>query len=351
MSEITNPNTAKAVIAAAKENDIWESSIPSDEKQLLADANFILEQAEAAWDNHIRGPAVTAVKFAAQVDGAHTGKSIEPDNQFDYSGETVQTTKAAIERFIEDNDLEAVEYIRDAEEAGKARKGVLNFIELQLKDAYNEPDETGEIESGDRGEDKGSGAVSPWSEPPAQISGPHPQKVHADEIELISDETWAASKKSRLDEAFEAESFGQAQAKKLNLPVPEAVDDIPAATLSRGVANLTIQDLAERLTDASLCLAAATWQTALAEIDVEHAKRVGNHYFNKEFPKAQENAKNKDAAVAKVEEIEEVKAWRAKEAEAENRYITFRALKEIYKGTYDTVSRVFAMKQEERERS
>lgn len=344
MSEIKNKNTAKAVIVAAKENDIWESAIPSDENQLLADANFILEQAEAAWNHNIRGAAVTAVKFAADVDGEHTGKDVEPDADDDEAIAVLKQTIPEIKKDVDllvEKDLDAVQALLDAEQAGKARKGVISYIELQLQDAFKEPDEiTSELESGDRGGDNGSGVISPWAsglgsapddttEPPG---GPAPDK-------------------SKLDDLFEAEAFAQAQAKKLNLPTPEAaVDDIPAATLSRGVANLTIQDLAERLTDASLCLAAATWQTALAEIDEEHAKRVGSHYFNKEYAKAAPNAKNKEAAVAKAEEAQEVRSWRDKEAEAENRYVTFRALKEIYKGTYDTISRVFAMRQEENDR-
>ena len=339
MSEITNTNTAKAVIATAKENDIWEAAIPSDENQLLADANFILEQAEAAWKKGIRGPAVTAVKFSAQVDGAHTGKDIpveesEPEEEYRPSNYKVAEVVDAIVKHEKVGDYDAIRHIRSVDTRKTVKRAADAALESE-NDAYSEVDENGEKTT----DLEHSG--SPWSDEP-KVAYP----TRSDNIDTGS---WTP--KSKLDEAFEAESFGQAQAKKMNLPVPEAVDDIPSATLSRNVANLTISELAERLTDASLCLAAATWQTALAEIDLEHAKRVGNHYFNKEFPKAQENAKNKDAAVAKVEEVEEVKAWRAKEAEAENRYITFRALKEIYKGTYDTVSRVFAMKQEERERS
>lgn len=318
MTEITNLKTAKAVLTAAKENDVWESPIPTDEKQLLVDANFVYEQADAAWNNNIRGKAVTAVKFAAEVTGASEGEDFTTpdidDDEYNPNDYKVAEVVDHIEMLEDQGDLDELESIQRVD----GRKGVQRATEAALARLEKVKDHDDEVleklNNSDKLEDK-------------------------------------SKQKSKLDNIFEAEEFARAQAAKMNLPVPEAVDDIPAATLSRGVANLSITELAERLTDASLCLAAATWQTALAEIDVEHAKRVGNHYFNKEFPKAQENAKNKDAAVAKVEEVPEVKEWRDKEAEADSRYVTFRALKEIYKGTYDTVSRVFAMKQEERERS
>jgi hypothetical protein len=341
---ITNPKTAKAVLITAKENAVWEAAIPSDEEKLLKDANFVYDQAVTAFNNGMRGNAVTAVKFSAEVDGKPVLPAVddvidadEPE-ALDTSKHTIADLKIEIDKLVQNNELVEVENIRAAEEKGKARKGVLNYIDLQLKDAYKEPDDTGEIESGDRGKSQGSGSVSPWA---------YPTDEDVDKKVARVDEL---NKKSKFNELFEAEEFARAQAKKLNLPVPERVDDIPSATLSRGVANLTVQELAERLTDSSLCLAAATWQTALAEIDEEHAERVGNHYFNIEYQKAVPNAKNVQAAQTKAEEVEEVKRWRDAQAEAHSRYLSFRALKEVYKGTYDTISRVFAMKQEANER-
>lgn len=344
MTKITDVKIAKSVLTTAKEFNVWETPIPLNEDRILEDANYVYEQAETAWNNNMRGKAVSAVKFAIEVDGKPVLPEVddildEEPERLDVSKHTAAELKAEITNLIVDGELAEVENIREAEENGKARKGVLSYIELQLKDAYKEPDENGELESGDRGEDKGSGVVSPWV-------NTYPTD---DEIEQKLDRVNELNK-SKFDESFEAEAFAQAQARKLNLPIPGRVDDIPNPTLERGVASLTIAELGEKLNDASLCLAAATWQTAIAEIDVEHAKRVANHYFNKEFPKAQKDAKNKDAAVAVVEEVEKVKEWRQREFEAESRHTTYRSLKEIYSGTHGTISRIFAMKQEERER-
>lgn len=342
---ITDTNTARAILTTAKENDVWEAVIPSDKDELLKQATFVYEQANAAWNNNIRGPAVTAVKFSAEVDGAHTGKDVEPENDEVTAvlSQTISEIKRDVDLLVE-KDLDAVQALLDAELAGKARKGVINYIELQLKDAFKEPDEnTSELESGDRGQDYGVTAVLVGRE--AQ----KPKIAYPTRPDNIDTGGWTP-KKSKFDEKFEAEEFARTQAKKLNLPVPGRVDDIPNPAIDHGVASLSINDLAEKLNDASLCLAAATWQTAIAEIDVEHTKRVGNHYYNKEFPKAQENAKNKDAAVAVVEEVPQVKQWRDKQFEAESRYTTYRSLKEIYAGTHGTISRIFAMRQEERER-
>jgi len=313
MQEITDTNVAKAVLSTAIEHSVWESGIPSDEKKLLEDANFVYSQAQTAWDNNIRGKAVTAVKFSAQVDGAHVGKDIEPEDEYNPSNYKVKEVVDVIAKHEKAGDYDAIRHIRSVD----TRKMVNRAADAALEsedDSVAEPDENGE-----------TGSVSPWRE-----------------VDRVAP--------SKFDELFEAESFARAQAAKMNLPTPGRVDDIPNPTLERGVANLTIAELGERLNDASLCLAAATWQTAIAEIDEEHAKRVGNHYFNKEFPKAQKDAKNKDAATAIVEEIPQVKEWRDKQAEALARYTTYRSLKEIYQGTHNTISRIFAMKQEERER-
>lgn len=330
MSEITNPNIARAVLAAAKENSVWESPIPSEDAQLLKDANFVYEQADAAWNNNMRGKAVTAVKFAVQVDGAHRGKDIEPDDDEDLRvvreilSQTVPRIRQDIDDYVEASDIDFIESLISAEKAGKKRRGVLSYAEQAIEDAYKEPDETGEIESGDRGGDHGSGSVSPWVEPDK------PKTVY--------------------DERFEAEEFAKAQAKKLNLPVPNKVDDVTPSLLTTELAQMSIQKLAVTLNESQLCLAAATWQAAISEIDEEHAKRVGNHYFNKEYADAIKNSKNKEEAVAKAEAVPQVKEWRDKEAAAEARRVTFRSLKEIYSGTHNTISRIFAMKQEERER-
>lgn len=334
MSEITNPKTAKVVLATAKENSVWEAPIPTDEDDLLKQANHVYRQAVKAWDGGIRGKAVTAVKTAGDAleEPDPLGATPEEKEESEIEGilmQTVPQVKLEIDQLALASEIDLLDELLIAEKKWKKRAGVIKYIDEALKDAYKEPDESGEIESGDRGESQGSGSVSPWSSLSEEEKG------------------YPAEPKSKFKKAFEAEEFARAQARKMNLPVPEKVDDIPIATLSRNVANLTVTELAERLTDASLCLAAATWQTALAEIDEEHAERVGNHYFNIEYAKAAPDAKNVQAATAKAEEVEEVKNWREAEAEAHSRYLSFRALKEVYKGTYDTISRVFAMKQEE----
>jgi hypothetical protein len=325
---ITNVKTAKAILSAAKENNVWEAPIPTDEDALLQQASGVYDQAVAAWNGGIRGKAVTAVKVAAEVLGASEGEDF--------------TTPDIPEEFYNPSDFKSAEvlaYIEDRESEGDVdeiqrigridgRKGVQRAVDAAVarldKEAQHENEVGAEVEH--------------------QIVKDVEDNLEPEPPNILDE---AGYSKSKFKQKFEAEEFARAQARKMNLPVPEKVDDIPITTLSRNVANLTIPELAERLTDASLCLAAATWQTALAEIDEEHAERVGNHYFNIEYAKAAPNAKNVQAAQAKAEEVEEVKRWREAEAEAHSRYLAFRALKEVYKGTYDTISRVFAMKSEE----
>lgn len=325
---ITNVQTAKAVLSAAKENNVWEAGIPTDEKQLLEHASSVYSQALAAWEGGIRGKAVTAVKVAAEVlgasEGAHFTTPAIPEEYYVPSDYKVNEVVTYIETCESEGDVDEIQRIGRID----GRKGVQRAVDAAVarldKEAKHEDEVNAEVEH--------------------QIAEPYPTD---EDIKNKIDRVNELNDKSKFKQKFEAEEFARAQARKMNLPVPERVDDIPVATLSRNVANLTISELAERLTDSSLCLAAATWQTALAEIDEEHAERVGNHYFNIEYAKAAPDAKNVQAAQAKAEEVEEVKRWREAEAEAHSRYLAFRALKEVYKGTYDTISRVFAMKQEE----
>lgn len=324
---ITNPETAKAVLTTAKENSVWEAAIATDEDKLLKDATFVYDQATTAWNNGMRGKAVTSVMAAAEVLGASEGEDFKtPDikeDHYDPTGHKVTQVVEHISSLEQNEDLEQIESIQRVDD----RKGVQRACDAAVARLEKIRKHEAEVEPSLQ-----HNLVKDDEEPR------HPLWVPKEE------------NKSKFDETFEAEQFARAQAAKMNLPIPERVDDIPNATLSRNVATLTIQELAEKLTDASLCLAAATWQTAIAEIDEEHSKRVGEHYFNKEYSKVAKDAKNQAEATAQAEAVEEVKRWRDAEAKAEARYIAFRALKEIYQGTHNTISRIFAMKQEERER-
>lgn len=327
---IQTSKSALAVLKTAKEFDIYEPAIPSDEDKLIEEANWVHQQACSAYESGIKGNAVKAVIHAAELSDE---PEVDEDEGYvnDVLSNTVPEIKKIIDKLIID-DIQTVEEIYSAEADGKNRKSVINYIDLQLEGAYNEPDEnTGELESGDRGESNGTGPVSPWAHPEVPDEPPG---------------GFADKPKSKFDEKFEAEEFARAKAKKLNLPLPEAPNEAP--TLDHDLASRSIEELARRLNDASLCLSAATWQTSLAEIDLEHAKRVGNHYSNRIYAKEAPNAKNKEVAVAKAEDDPQVVEWRNKQAEADATYTAFRALKEIYQGHHNTISRIFAMKAEER---
>ena len=322
MNKAEEITRAIAVLTTAKEHHIYEPALPEDEEGLLEQAQYVIEQADLAWSKNIRGPAVMAVKFAAEVAGASEGADIVTNNNgtilepdWDTSAMNVSQIKEQIERVEKDSDLDALREMYLSENQGKNRNTALKAI----KDA-----------------------IARIEEPEKQVD------EEALEHSLEKDEVL---KISAFDDRFEAEAFAEAKAKLNNLPIPQRIEDVAVPELSRNVVDLGIDDLQKRLVDSSLCLAAATWKTAVAQIDEEHAERVANHYFQKAFARVVEDSKNKDQAVARAESDEKVIEWRTEAEHAHNSYTTHRALKEIYKGYYDTVSRVFAMKQEERERN
>lgn len=327
-------NRARSVLITAKEHHIWEPQIPEDEDALIEQAQYVIDQADEAWEKNIRGPAVQAVRFAAEVTGIAEGADIkvpfkdekevddpptEEDLPGDLIGYTAEDAKEFIELAVHDEDQDILITWLDAEQQTKNRKTVVKAIDDAL-DRLDTVNQSADEEALERA----------LEDDPGVDENP---------------------KKSPYDEAFEAEAFAKAKAKKNNLPTPTQIEDSAVPELTREtVVNASIDELQERLVDSSLCLSAATWKTAIAQIDEEHCERVANHYFQKAFRKSVVDAKNKDQAVAIAEEDPKVIEWRNKTEHAHNSYTTHRALKEIYKGYYDTVSRVFAMKVEERER-
>ncbi len=353
MNKTLELKRASAVMATAKEHHIWEEPIPDDADELIEAAEFVIEQANTAWDKNIRGTAVQAVRFAAEVTGISEGEEIVEKNkgtELEFSISNLSATDAitAIGDVEMQEDQDLLYAWLETENCDKKRKTVLRALTGAI-DRLDTALETGDDEELDHALE---------NEPPPMAQGdPQDNYIDPDQIHTGIGQFYGQSGynekigASKWDENFEAEAFAEAKAKKNNLPLPARVEDAAVPELGRNVVDLSIEDLQQRLVDSSLCLAAATWKTAVAQIDEEHAERVANHYFQKAFSKVVDDAKNKDAAVALAESDPKVIEWRDKTEHAHNSFTTHRALKEIYKGYYDTVSRVFAMKQEERERS
>lgn len=319
---------ARAVILAARENDVWEQDIPEDDDELVAQAKQIVEDAEAYERSGRTNAAVTAVMFAWQVTGgSDNGTHPQGDAKLDVSDLTIKQLKVEVEKAAKKKDFDYINEIVESEEKGKNRKSFIRWMD-ESKILNKEED----------------------------LVANNTEKTLDEEFDKvvekdIKDEEYEQDKSisQRSDEEFEAKQKALAEVKKNNLPIPET-PDAPVSSLSDGLAEASMKELQESLNDAGLALAHSTWLSSLSQIDKEYAKRVAERYFNKALKRVSDDAKNRDTAIALAEEDDHVVEWRDKQGEAQAQLTLYQGLKEISKGHYDTVSRIFAMKQEERER-
>ena len=71
--------TAREIIKRAKADDMYEAAIPEDDATALKEAQGLVEMAEQAWSQHIRGAEVEAIlKLASGGDGDAPEKAEEP---------------------------------------------------------------------------------------------------------------------------------------------------------------------------------------------------------------------------------------------------------------------------------
>lgn len=62
-----NAESARAILVEARNSDIYEGQIPDDAEKVITQANAIVEMAQQAWDQHIRGPEVEGIlRLAAE---------------------------------------------------------------------------------------------------------------------------------------------------------------------------------------------------------------------------------------------------------------------------------------------
>lgn len=69
-----NADTARAVLAQAKKDETYEGPIPEDDSKAVSEAEGLVEMAQAAWDQYVRGPEVEALLRIAASD---TNGSVE----------------------------------------------------------------------------------------------------------------------------------------------------------------------------------------------------------------------------------------------------------------------------------
>ena len=64
-----NVETARAILAQGKKDGTYEAPIPEDNAKAIEEANDLVEMAQTAWDQHVRGPEVEILLRMA-ADGA-----------------------------------------------------------------------------------------------------------------------------------------------------------------------------------------------------------------------------------------------------------------------------------------
>lgn len=64
-----NIDTARALLAQGKKDGTFEAPIPEDDAKAIAEANDLVEMAQTAWDQHVRGPEVEILLRMASEGG------------------------------------------------------------------------------------------------------------------------------------------------------------------------------------------------------------------------------------------------------------------------------------------
>lgn len=218
---------ARTVLTQAKKDEIYEGDIPEDDGTAISEAQSIVDMAEQAWDQHVRGPQVESIRNLAQsfisengdqaeaeepsevefdpetgevIEEEHEEEQAPPSPQPDpelaevepwdgYNTEKLRSIYEALEVGMEtdENPAELLAHVWAFETAHKRRKRILDRLseyaerlkggkpeEKQTEPEPEEPEDTPEVEPEAEAEVEAEAEPEKIPEPEAEEEAPKP---------------------------------------------------------------------------------------------------------------------------------------------------------------------------------
>jgi hypothetical protein len=224
--------TAREIIKRAKADETFDGPVPDDDATCIKEAEGLVEMAEAAWAQHIRGPEVEAIlKLAAGAQNGDEPEASEADDEapaedeaaggvpsaltdapanlkksepWDGYGEyTVKDVTGGISYYFEndpENFLDLLKHVWAYETAHKERARILEFTLEMWKRAGGEVDESSEEDQTEEESSEENGTPEAEAEAEADAD----DGVPPDDDDAKSDsepEARAEADEARVDEA------------------------------------------------------------------------------------------------------------------------------------------------------
>lgn len=233
---------ARAIIAQAKEDESYEGPMPEDDDKALEEAAALVEMAQTAWSQNVRGPEVEALLRLAEVtengNGSEHKETPEkapeaPQSETDGLPDIDLVKNEPWDAYDEDTVPVILEALDAGMEADDDPDGLLAHVWAYETAHENRPEVIARLEeiAAERSEQREEPVTAPevieqLSEAIAQTPGKS--------AEMISQETWAAAEESRQQENREGEidysdlvEQVEETLKKDRLHVPEPPTDDP----------------------------------------------------------------------------------------------------------------------------
>jgi hypothetical protein len=366
--------SAREIITQAKKDDTYGGAMPEDDATCIKEAENLVEMAEQAWAQHIRGPEVEAILNIANGGHNMNGDAPEPEAEAEtedapqeeeatvkkldfapnltkmepwegYGDDTVQNITEGVNYYLEekgDDLVELLTHVYAFESTHKKRVRILNHVEEALKRNGVEfgEEETHDDESVDEPE-------QPEAETPVEPEAEAEVETEPDKIEQKPP---AQSNAYRtLIERVEADL------KNERLDIPKAPGE-PAPELPWRWADITNQQLQDfHMQFASF----AYYKQYVANRDERMAmlcKEAADEIRNKllvELPKYDE--KNKEIKVtvleAQIEGSDAVRRWRKLQRKHEQMALQAKREMESYHKLVEALSRLETMRDNAHKRS
>ena len=394
---------ARTVLTQAKQEEIYEGDIPKDDATAISEAQDIVDMAEQAWDQHVRGPQVETIRNLAQSfvsengDQAEaeaeetpdfdpeTGEVIEPEHEEEkapeapqsdpelssiepwdgYNSEKLASIYEALEVGMETDDspAELLAHVWAFETAHKNRKRIINRLEEYANRLKGTPKpEPKQDEPEPEPEPEKTPEPEPEPEPNETLEAAQ-RAARAEEPEEIPEAKAEAKTEAKAE--VEVEDKGDriyddlmesidAEIKRENLHIPPKLPE-ERPKFPEDLTTISAQDLQQLY----MAFAGYAYRTNYLLTRQEHmamrCKEALTELTNAllvQYDKYDEHGKQKTMTIleAEVSQDENVKTWRRRHRKHEQFAHFYRSERDAYQRYVESLSRLETMRHNEFER-